>query len=315
MPTASTDRTVPSSRFSLPDRKAGLAAALVSYLFWGFMALYWNLLARADSWEVIAHRIVWTFVFVLALLLVRRRQRDILRTVKTLRRDLRRAWILLAAAVFASLNWWINVIGVVTEQVVQLGIGTFLTPLISVLLGVVFFSERLGRMKWTAIGLAAAGVALMIASFGQFPWIALGVSASWGLYGALKKKLMLDAQIGILLEVTVMLPFALGYAWHLQSAGLGNFLTGDAALSAALVGTGIVTSIPLVLFTFAAMNLPMNVLGFCQYLAPILTLLLGIFWFEEPFGKEELLPLLFIWSGILLFSAAEARELRAAKKA
>lgn len=315
MPTASTDRTVPSSRFSLPDRKAGLAAALVSYLFWGFMALYWNLLARADSWEVIAHRIVWTFVFVLALLLVRRRQREILRTVKTLRRDLRRAWILLAAAVFASLNWWINVIGVVTEQVVQLGIGTFLTPLISVLLGVVFFSERLGRMKWTAIGLAAAGVALMIASFGQFPWIALGVSASWGLYGALKKKLMLDAQIGILLEVTVMLPFALGYAWHLQSAGLGSFLTGDAALSAALVGTGIVTSIPLVLFTFAAMNLPMNVLGFCQYLAPILTLLLGIFWFEEPFGKEELLPLLFIWSGTLLFSAAEARELRAAKKA
>lgn len=315
MPTAPFHRIVPVNRPALPDRKAGLAAALVSYLFWGFMALYWNLLARADSWEVIAHRIVWTFVFVLALLLVRRRQREILRTVKTLRRDLRRAWILLAAAVFASLNWWINVIGVALEEVVQLGIGTFLTPLISVLLGVVFFSERLGRMKWTAIGLAAAGVALMIASFGQFPWIALGVSASWGLYGALKKKLMLDAQIGILLEVTVMLPFALGYAWHLQSAGLGNFLTGDAALSAALVGTGIVTSIPLVLFTFAAMNLPMNVLGFCQYLAPILTLLLGIFWFEEPFGKEELLPLLFIWSGILLFSAAEARELRAAKKA
>lgn len=315
MPTAAPDRIASANRPALPDRKAGLAAALVSYLFWGFMALYWHLLARADSWEVIAHRVVWTFVFVLALLLVRGGQRKILRTVETLKRDLRRAGILLAAAVFASLNWWINVIGVVTEQVVQLGIGTFLTPLISVLLGVVFFSERLGRMKWTAIGLAAAGVALMIASFGQFPWITLGVSASWGLYGALKKKLMLDAQIGILLEVTVMLPFALGYVWHLQSAGLGHFLTGDALLSSALVGTGIVTSIPLVLFTFAAMNLPMNVLGFCQYLAPILTLLLGIFWFREPFGEEELLPLLFIWSGILLFSAAEAREMRAAKKA
>lgn len=315
MPTASSHRIVPVNRPALPDRKAGLAAALVSYLFWGFMALYWNLLTRADSWEVIAHRVVWTFVFVLALLLVRGRRREILRTVETLKRDLRRAGILLAAAVFASLNWWINVIGVALEEVVQLGIGTFLTPLISVLLGVVFFSERLGRMKWTAIGLAAAGVTLMIASFGQFPWIALGVSASWGLYGALKKKLMLDAQIGILLEVTVMLPFALGYVWHLQSAGLGHFLTGDVLLSSALVGTGIVTSIPLVLFTFAAMNLPMNVLGFCQYLAPILTLLLGIFWFREPFGEEELLPLLFIWSGILLFSAAEAREMRAAKKA
>ena len=313
---------MPNPALDRPDRKAGLAAALVSYLFWGFMALYWNLLAAADSWEVIAHRVVWTFVFVLALLLVRGRGKEISETLKTLVHDPRRAVLLLAAAVFASLNWWINVIGVVTEQVVQLGIGTFLTPLISVLLGVLFFSERLGRMKWTAIGLAAAGVALMIASFGQmiasfgqFPWIALGVSATWGIYGALKKKLMVDAQIGILLEVTVMLPFALGYAWHLQSAGLGNFLTGDAALSAALVGTGIVTSIPLVLFTFAAMNLPMNVLGFCQYLAPILTLLLGIFWFKEPFGQEELLPLLFIWSGILVFCAAEVREMRAAKKA
>ena len=172
MPTTLPDRPLSPN---LPNRRAGLAAALVSYLFWGFMALYWNLLARADSWEVIAHRVVWTFVFVLALLLVRGRRREILRTVETLKRDLKRAGILLAAAVFASLNWWINVIGVVTEQVVQL--------------------------------------------------------------------------------------------------------------------------------------------GFCQYLAPILTLLLGIFWFEEPFGKEELLPLLFIWSGILLFSAAEVRELRAAKKA
>ena len=298
-----------------PDRKAGLAAALVSYLFWGFMALYWNLLAAADSWEVIAHRVVWTFVFVLALLLVRGRGKEISETVKTLVHDPRRAVLLLAAAVFASLNWWINVIGVISEQVVQLGIGTFLTPLISVLLGVLFFSERLGRMKWTAIGLAAAGVALMIASFGQFPWIALGVSATWGLYGAMKKKLMLDAQVGIFLEVTLMLPFALFYAVHLENTGFGHFLAGDAVLSAALVGTGIVTSIPLVLFTFAAMNLPMNVLGFCQYLAPILTLLLGIFWFEEPFGREELLPLLFIWSGILLFCAAEVREMRAAKKA
>ena len=282
-----------------PDRKAGLAAALVSYLFWGFMALYWNLLAAADSWEVIAHRVVWTFVFVLVLLLVRGRGKEISETVKTLVHDPRRAVLLLAAAVFASLNWWINVIGVVTEQVVQLGIGTFLTPLISVLLGVLFFSE----------------VALMIASFGEFPWIALGVSATWGLYGAMKKKLMLDAQVGIFLEVTLMLPFALFYAVHLENTGFGHFLAGDAVLSAALVGTGIVTSIPLVLFTFAAMNLPMNVLGFCQYLSPILTLLLGIFWFEEPFGQEELLPLLFIWSGILLFCAAEVKEMRGAKKA
>lgn len=299
---------MPSTTFS--DRRTGLAAALLSYIFWGFMTLYWSLLEKADSWEVIAHRVLWTFVFLVLLLFVTKRLGAVRQTIHILRRDIKRSVLLLAAALFASLNWWINVIGVVTEQVVQLGIGTFLTPLISVLLGVFFFSEQLSRTKWIAILLAAIGVGIMIASFGNFPAIALGVSLSWGLYGALKKRLMLDARIGILLEVTLMLPFALFYLGYLESTDLSHFLTGDTKLSLALVGTGIVTSIPLVLFTAAAMKLPMNVLGFCQYLAPILTLLLGIFWFQEPFGREELLPLAFIWTGILLFTVAEIRTVR-----
>ena len=161
--------------------------------------------------------------------------------------------------------------------------------------------------------LAMTGVLIMIVSFGHFPWISLGVSATWGIYGALKKKLMLDAWVSILLEALMMMPVALGYVFWLSSIGENHFLpTVNPELSLCLAGTGIVASIPLIFFTIAAVNLPMNVLGFCQYISPILTLLLGILFFNERFGWGELFTLLFIWSGIAVFLLAEVHEHRKA---
>lgn len=204
-------------------------------------------------------------------------------------------------------------IAVLSGHVVELGIGTFLTPLISVSCGVLFFHERLSRTKTAGVMLAMTGVLIMIVSFGHFPWISLGVSATWGIYGALKKKLMLDAWVSILLEALMMMPVALGYVFWLSSIGENHFLpTVNPELSLCLAGTGIVASIPLIFFTIAAVNLPMNVLGFCQYISPILTLLLGILFFNERFGWGELFPLLFIWSGIAVFLLAEVREHRKA---
>lgn len=292
---------------TLSERRAGLAAAVISYVFWGFMSIYWSLLREADSWEVIAHRVLWSLVFLLFAMAVRGRFHEIRETAATLRQDRKRLLVMLSAAFFAALNWWINVIGVVTDHVVELGIGTFLTPLISVMLGVLFFGEHLPRIKKIAVALAAVGVGIMILSFGSFPFIALGVSLTWGIYGALKKKLMLEAWVSIILEAALMLPVALGYIAWLHANGNGHFITAGTELTLALAGTGIMTSIPLICFTIAAMKLPMNVLGFCQYLAPILTLLLGIFWFGESFGGRELLPLIWIWSGIGLFLFSELR--------
>ena len=292
---------------TLSERRAGLAAAVISYVFWGFMSIYWSLLREADSWEVIAHRVLWSLVFLLFAMAVRGRFHEIRETAASLREDRNRLFVVLTAAFFAALNWWINVIGVVTDHVVELGIGTFLTPLISVMLGVLFFGEHLPRIKKIAVALAAVGVGIMIVSFGSFPFITLGVSLTWGIYGALKKKLMLEAWVSIILEAALMLPVALGYIAWLHANGNGHFVTAGTELTLALAGTGIMTSIPLICFTIAAMKLPMNVLGFCQYLAPILTLLLGIFWFGESFGGRELLPLIWIWSGIGLFLFSELR--------
>lgn len=296
-----------------PNFKMGLTGAVFSYLMWGLMPLYWNLLEGAGSVEVIAHRIIWSVLFIPIVMGVRGKLHEAWIDIKSIFANTKTALLLATAAAFAGVNWWINVIAVLSEHVVELGIGTFLTPLISVCLGVLFFRERLSRTKTAGVLLALTGVLIMVFSFGHFPWISLGVSATWGIYGALKKKLMLDAWVSILLEGLMMLPFALGYVFWMQSLGENHFIpSAFPQISLCLAGTGIVASLPLIFFTIAAVNLPMNVLGFCQYISPILTLLLGVLFFNEQFGWTQLFPLLFIWSGIGTFLFAQVREHRKA---
>ena len=175
------------------------------------MPIYWNLLEGAGSVEVIAHRILWSLLFIPLVMAVRGKLRSAWSDIKSILTSPVTALLLATAACFAGLNWWINVIAVLSGHVVELGIGTFLTPLISVSCGVLFFRERLSRTKTAGVMLAMTGVLIMIVSFGHFPWISLGVSAPWGIYGALKKKLMLAAWVSILLEGLMMMPVALGY--------------------------------------------------------------------------------------------------------
>lgn len=202
-----------------PDFRLGLTGAIVSYLSWGLMPIYWNLLEGAGSVEVIAHRILWSLLFIPLVMAVRGKLRSAWSDIKSIFTSPVTALLLATAACVAGLNWWINVIAVLSGHVVELGIGTFLTPLISVSCGVLFFHERLSRTKTAGVMLAMTGVLIMIVSFGHFPWISLGVSATWGIYGALKKKLMLDAWVSILLEALMMMPVAFGYVFWLSSIG------------------------------------------------------------------------------------------------
>lgn len=245
-----------------PNFRLGLTGAIVSYLSWGLMPIYWNLLEGAGSVEVIAHRILWSLLFIPLVMAVRGKLGSAWQDIKSILRSPKTSLLLAAAACFAGLNWWINVIAVLSEHVVELGIGTFLTPLISVTCGVLFFRERLSRTKSAGVMLALTGVLIMIFSFGHFPWISLSVSATWGIYGALKKKLMLDAWVSILLEALMMMPLALGYVFWLSSIGENHFMpTVMPALSACLAGTGIVASIPLIFFTIAAVNPESGIIG------------------------------------------------------
>lgn len=292
------------------SRTKGLAAAVGAYLCWGFMPLYWSLFGEVKGWEVISHRVLWSLILIVAFLVFLGRFGKIFTTLNSFKKHPVGYLNLLGASIFAAVNWWINVYAAASNHVVELGIGMFLTPLFTVALGVVFFKERLSPQKQLAVFLPFIGICLMIYTFGAFPWIALGVSFTWAMYGVFKKCLGIDPWVSNALEAALMLPFALGYLIYLNNAGLSSFISGGSEISLLLVSVGLVTSVPMIAFSAAANLLPLSILGFIQYLNPILTLFVGLIFFREPFHSAQLVPLCFIWSGIILFLFSEVKEIR-----
>lgn len=213
------------------------------------------------------------------------------------------------------LNWCINIYAPISGHVIELGIGLFLTPIMSVILGVFFFRESLTPTQKISVLLALVGIFIMLFNFGQFPWIALGVSSTWAIYGALKKKLQLQPTIAIFLETAIVVPFASVFLIVGGEAEVFFQLVADnRELFLALIGTGILTSLPLIAYTYATNYLPLSLLGFCQFLSPFLTLCLGIFVYKEAFHLSQLIPLLFIWLSIVVFFYDQVRRVRIAKK-
>lgn len=292
----------------LSDSAQGVLYATAAYVWWGFLPLFWAIFDPVgNGWEVIAHRIFWTGVLLTVWIAIAVGWARFDDFVRTIRQSHRQTVLLLCAAVVSALNFWVNVAGVIAGHVVELGIGTFLTPLLTIALGIVFFRERPPLLTWIAIASALAGVAVMIVQFGHFPFYALMVSSTWAAYGALKKALMVDAVLSLAVETFLMMPLAVGYVAYLTAMGASHFSpTADPGLAAAFVATGVMAAVPL--FTIGAMRLSLSVLGFIQYLAPILIVALGVFVFGEPFGAREILPLSFIWLGIAVFLAGQVRE-------
>ena len=294
----------------LSDSAQGVLYATAAYVWWGFLPLFWAIFDPVGNGrEVIAHRIFWTGVLLTVWIAIAVGWARFDDFVRTIRQSHRQTVLLLCAAVVSALNFWVNVAGVIAGHVVELGIGTFLTPLLTIALGIVFFRERPPLLTWIAIAAALAGVAVMIVQFGHFPFYALMVSSTWAAYGALKKALMVDAVLSLAVETFLMMPLAVGYVAYLTAMGASHFSpTADPGLAAAFVATGVMAAVPLVAFTIGAMRLSLSVLGFIQYLAPILIVALGVFVFGEPFGAREILPLSFIWLGIAVFLAGQVRE-------
>ena len=222
--------------------------------------------------------------------------------------DKSRGTLLALASFLITANWCIFIWAVTNRHVVDTSVGYYMNPLVSVLLGVVCFHERLSKMKWFSIAVAAAGISVMTWELGRFPLIAVGLASTFALYGAVKKKLNLDAFYSITLETFFVLPFALAYVLSLGNDGIGHFTVDDLRTAVFLIGAGAVTATPLVLFSIGANDLPLNVLGFCQYISPSITLLLGIFLFGEPFTRAQLSAFSFIWSALAVFTIADWRE-------
>jgi chloramphenicol-sensitive protein RarD len=271
------------------------------------LPVYWKLLAAVPAHEILAHRIVWSVPLLAGWLAVRGRGGE-------LRAALAAPRVLAVLAITTLLiagNWWIYIWAVNSGRIVEASLGYFINPLVSVLLGVLFLRERLGRRRVLALALAAAGVAVLTLRLGRLPWVAFALALSFGLYGLLRKQVRAEAETGLLVETAFLWPFALGFLWLREAAGeaaFGHTGTGGGVLLAA---TGVVTVLPLVWFTRGARRLPLATIGFLQYLAPTLQFLLGVAVYREPFTAGHLAAFALIWAGLAVFTVdlrARARE-------
>ena len=283
-----------------------MMAALSTYLIWGVLPLYWNLLARAEANEILAHRIIWSFLFMVVVLMVTKRWQSFKEDCRALWQDKKRGAILLLAAFTISLNWLTYIWAVNHDHVIDTSIGYYINPLMSVLFGIVFFRERISGLKKISLLLAAIGIVLMTYQLGKLPWVAVALAVSFSVYGALKKQLHLNPFSSITLETLLMMPFAVPYIGILMMSPANHFSLVTPDLALYLMGTGVVTAVPLVLFSYGANLLPLNVLGFFQYISPTIGLLLGIFFFHETFGMAQISALGFVWAAIVLFTVAES---------
>ena len=281
-------------------------AALSTYLIWGVLPLYWNLLARAEANEILAHRIIWSFFFMVVVLMVTKRWQSFKEDCRALWQNKKRGAILLLAAFTISLNWLTYIWAVNHGHVIDTSIGYYINPLMSVLFGIVFFRERISGLKKISLLLAAIGIVLMTYELGKLPWVAVVLAVSFSGYGALKKQLHLNPFSSITLETLLMVPFAVPYIGMLMMSPANHFSLATPDLALYLMGTGVVTAVPLVLFSYGANLLPLNVLGFFQYISPTIGLLLGIFFFHETFGMAQISALGFVWAAIVLFTVAES---------
>ncbi len=300
---------------SLPLHKSGLFAALGAYVIWGVLPIYWKMLQEAGAYEILAHRVLWSFVFMVVLLSMMGKMRATIDVLCALWHDKKRFLAVAGGGFLVTSNWGTYIWAVNSGYIVETSLGYYINPLVSVALGIFVFKETLSLTKKIAFTIAACGILNMTYQFGEMPYIALYLACSFAVYGALKKYARLDPYVGIALETMFVAPFALGYVIHLADIGQSHFTTSDPLLLVLLIGTGIVTATPLILFARGINTLPLNVIGFLQYSSPTLALIIGVFLYGEPFTQTHAVSFSFIWLALFIFSTSEWRTYRQSKKA
>lgn len=271
---------------------------------WGLLALYWPLLTGTAALEILAHRVVWTLVVVALALALCHRWRWLVELLAAPRALL----ALVAAALLISVNWGLYIWAVTHRHIVEASLGYYINPLVSVLLAVVVLGERLDLLRWSAVGLAALGVAWLTFGYGAPPWISLALAVSFAGYGLLKKLTTVGSLESVGVETAVLAGPALVYLGWLAAGGRSAFLTDEPARDVLLAGAGLVTAAPLLLFAAAATRIPLSTLGLLQYLNPTLQLLIGVFLLGETVDGGQLVGFALVWTALILLSVAILRS-------
>ncbi|WP_304453283.1 EamA family transporter RarD [Nocardiopsis sp. YSL2] len=291
----------------MPESNHGVALGAGAFLMWGLAALYWPFLSAAEPSEILAHRMVWSLLAMCVFLLVAGRGWAWLPAVV---RSPRRLLPIAAAAALISLNWWGFIYSVSISQTLQASLAYFINPLMSVCLGMVFFSERLRTAQWIAVGLGALAVVVMTVAYGSAPWLSLLMASSFAAYGAVKKYVDLDGMRSLTVETLIMFLPALGFVLYLEFGGSGTMFSVSPGHTALLIGGGFVTALPLLLFGMAAQRVPLSIIGILQYIAPTMIFLVGWLVQGEEMPPSRWIGFAIVWSALCVFAFDQIRGAR-----
>lgn len=276
----------------------GILAGIGAYTMWGLFPIYWRLLEQDPAIEILAHRMVWSLVFVAILLTVQKEWRWLGRVMHNRQTLL----IYTLAAILLGVNWFTYIWAVNAGFVVEASLGYFINPLVNFLLGVIFLGEKLRPWQVAAVILAVLGVVYLTVSYGSLPWISLVLAFTFGLYGLIKKTAVLESTHGFSLETMVLFLPAFGYLIYRETTGIGAFGHQGLLITLLLAMAGPVTAIPLLMFGYAARKIPLSMMGFLLYITPTLQFLLGVFVYHEPFPAARLVGFSMIWLALLVYS-------------
>lgn len=280
------------------ETNKGILFAILAYVIWGITPLYFAQLRAVPAYEILAHRAIWSFFVIAALL-------SLLKLWPQVKRIFQRPktiGLLCVTAILISINWLTYIWAVNNGHLLDASLGYFINPIVNVILGMLFLAEKLRKWQWTAVAFAVTGVTIQIVTFGSLPWIALVLSCSFGLYGLLRKKLHINALVGLLIETLFMLPIAGLYLFGLATTPTADLMSNPASLNILLLLAGIITTVPLLCFNNAAIRLPLSTLGFFQYIGPSIMFVLGVYWYGETVSPDKLVTFSFIWAALLIFS-------------
>ena len=274
----------------------GILYGVTVYVLWGFFPIYWKLLSHVPALQLLGHRIAWSFLLLLSVIFITKQWNEFRVTLNA-----RTFRMYLIAALLIGVNWLTYVWAVNAGFIVETSLGYFINPLLSVLMGVLFLGERLRTMQWIPLALAAIGVAYLTVVYGQPPWISLLLAFTFGFYGLVKKLAPLGSVHGLTIETGILLLPALAYLVMVQANNTASFLHSGFTSDLLMIGAGLVTTIPLLLFASAAKKIPLTMIGILQYIAPTIQFLIGVFIYKETFDQSRLIGFGMVWLALIIF--------------
>lgn len=277
----------------------GIAALFFAYFIWGAMPVYWKALEAVSSFEILGHRVIWSALFTFILMFAHKNRTILLGMLKERRSDV--FW-LAGGGFLISFNWGLYIWAVNDGRVLETSLGYFINPLLSMFFGMIFLNEKLNRIQTVALGIAVLGVSFELAAVGSLPLVSLGLALSFGLYGVLKKMIKVRPEIALFTETLTVTPFALAWLIFLQKES-GSSFPYDGVTNLLLAGSGIMTSIPLLMFAYGASRVPLTTVGFVQYITPTLSFAIGILVLNEDIQINRVVTFIFIWAALALYSA------------